>query len=148
MSRRRIGMVGCVKSKLDHAAPARELYTSQLFRGRRASVERTCDRWFILSALHGLVSPDEVLEPYQRALKGDKVVAKRAWAAQVLQAIDHLIGEVDDTVIELHAGSDYLDLGLADGLIERGADVERPTAGLSLGEQLRYYGSVDATFQR
>jgi hypothetical protein len=46
----RIGLVGCVKSKRSQAAPARELYSSPLFRGRRDWVERTCDRWFVLSA--------------------------------------------------------------------------------------------------
>jgi hypothetical protein len=64
----RVGLVGCVKSKQSQAAPARELYVSPLFRGRRAWVERTCDRWFILSAKHGLVEPDRVLAPYDEIL--------------------------------------------------------------------------------
>jgi len=45
-SRGRIGLVGCVKSKLDHVAPAGELYTSDLFLGRKAYVERSCGRTF------------------------------------------------------------------------------------------------------
>jgi hypothetical protein len=49
----RIGLVGCVKGKRSRPAPARELYTSALFLGRRAFVEATCERWFILSAKHG-----------------------------------------------------------------------------------------------
>src|SRR5664280_3570422 len=32
---------------------------------RRTYVERSCDEWWILPALHGLVHPDEVLEPYE-----------------------------------------------------------------------------------
>lgn len=60
----KVGLVGCVKSKRGTAAPARDLYTSALFRGRRRYVELTCDRWFILSARHGLVEPEEILEPY------------------------------------------------------------------------------------
>jgi hypothetical protein len=60
--RMRLGLVGCVKPKLPHAAPARELYTSALFWGRRVYVERTCDRWFILSAKHALVDPEIVLQ--------------------------------------------------------------------------------------
>jgi hypothetical protein len=47
----RIGLVGCVKSKLPRAGPARDLYTSALFRGAWCAVERSCERWFILSAL-------------------------------------------------------------------------------------------------
>lgn len=30
--------------------------------------ERTCDRWAVLSAKHGLVQPDTVLEPYDMRL--------------------------------------------------------------------------------
>jgi hypothetical protein len=59
----RVGLVGCVKTKQPRVAPAQELYTSPLFRRRRAWVERTCDRWFILSAKHGLVEPGRVLAP-------------------------------------------------------------------------------------
>jgi hypothetical protein len=51
----RLGLVGCVKGKLPAAAAA-ELYTSPLFRFRRAYVERTCDSWYVLFAKHGLVA--------------------------------------------------------------------------------------------
>jgi hypothetical protein len=37
----RVGLIACVKSKQDAAAPAADLYTSALFRGGRAAVERT-----------------------------------------------------------------------------------------------------------
>lgn len=57
-------LVGCSGSKLDHAAPARDLYTSPLFRAARAYAEAKGGPWAILSALHGLVLPDQILEPY------------------------------------------------------------------------------------
>jgi hypothetical protein len=66
----RIGLVGCVKTKRSFASPGKDLYASPLFRGRRRYVEASCDRWFVLSALHGLVAPDEVLEPYDVTLSG------------------------------------------------------------------------------
>jgi hypothetical protein len=66
----RVGLVGCVKSKLAAPAPASELYTSPLSRGRRAAVEVSCDSWYVLSPLHGLVPPARVLEPYDLALTG------------------------------------------------------------------------------
>jgi hypothetical protein len=59
-----VGLVGCAARKLQGPAPARELYVSQLFRKASAYAEATCDRWYILSAKHGLVHPDTVLEPY------------------------------------------------------------------------------------
>ncbi len=63
-------VVGCGKSKLSHAAPARELYTGPLFRdalgyatqpGRFAEVR-------IISAKHGLLRLDQVVEPYDLKL--------------------------------------------------------------------------------
>lgn len=59
-----IALVGCGKSKLDHAAPARQLYTGSLFvAASRWAAE--CDGWFILSAKFGLLDPETVVEPYE-----------------------------------------------------------------------------------
>ena len=80
----RIGLVSCVKSKLDRAALAEDLYTSALFRGARHTVERSCDRWYILSALNGLVPPDRVLEPYEVTVSNASVAKRRPWAERVL----------------------------------------------------------------
>jgi hypothetical protein len=135
----RVGLVGCVKSKQSRAAPAQELYTSPLFRGRRAWVERTCDCWFILSAKHGLVEPDRVLGPYDETLMNLPRAARRSWSAWVVQALEQGLGEVSGVVFELHAGSAYLDHGLVAGLKERGAVLERPVQGLSFGQQLALY---------
>lgn len=58
-----VGLVGCASQKLKRPAPARELYVSPLFKKASAYAEATCDRWYVLSAKHGLVHPDAVLEP-------------------------------------------------------------------------------------
>lgn len=63
----RIDLVGCVKLKRNHAAPAADLYTSALFAGRCRWVAQTCDRWFVVSAKHGLVA-QQVLKPYDETL--------------------------------------------------------------------------------
>jgi hypothetical protein len=65
-----VGLVRFVKTKLHTPTPAQDLYTSAVFVGRRAWVEQSCDRWFILSAKHGLVDPEQVLEPYDESLVG------------------------------------------------------------------------------
>jgi len=137
--RGRIGLVGCVKSKLDHPAAARDLYTSPLFFGRRTWVEGSCDRWFIISAKHGLVAPDQRLEPYEYTLKGKGVAIKRAWAERVLGQIDGETGPVRGLTFELHAGKEYLDFGLEAGLRVRGAHVEKPVDGVGFGKQLKFY---------
>lgn len=63
-----VGLIGCASQKLKLAAPARELYVSQLFKKASACAELTCDRWYVRSAKHGLVHPDEVIEPYDMRL--------------------------------------------------------------------------------
>ena len=73
----RIGLVGCVKSKQSDPAIAADLYRSALFRGRRRWVETTCGRWFVLSAKHGLVSPPEMLEPYDETLTTKGLAERR-----------------------------------------------------------------------
>lgn len=135
----RVGLVGCVKSKLDEPAPARELYISPLFRGRRARVETTCDRWYVLSALHGMVDPEQVLDPYDRTLVGAPRDERRRWANQVLEQFDALFEDASSLMVEVHAGAAYLDHGLVDGLFDRGAEVVNPVAGLTMGQQLRWY---------
>jgi len=130
-----------VKSKLSRAAPAKDLYTSTLFRGRRSYVEGSCDHWFILSAEHGLVDPEVPLEPYDRTLKNAPIDERRSWAARVLRSLETQLGDLGPMVFEIHAGAEYRDHGLAAGLIARGAQVEVPASGLPIGRQLSFYKS-------
>jgi hypothetical protein len=62
-------VVGCGKRKLVVAAPARELYTGSLFVAARKYAEASGQLWAILSAEHGIVTPDQVLSPYDSKLK-------------------------------------------------------------------------------
>ena len=135
----RIGLVGCVKGKRSSAAPARDLYTSSLFLGRRSHVERTCEEWVVLSALHGVVGPGHVLEPYDVTLNDASIPERRAWSAQVVRQLEERLGPLGDHTFELHAGRNYWGFGLRDALVGAGATVENPTEGLRMGEQLRFY---------
>jgi hypothetical protein len=135
----RIGLVGCVKEKGSGPTTAADLYTSALFRGRKRFVERTCNAWFILSAKHGLVDPTQVLEPYDATVKDQPRAARRAWSASVLRELQARLGPLQHHEFEIHAGQDYRNFGLEDGLRAAGATVEVPTAGLVQGRQLAFY---------
>lgn len=135
----RIGLVGCVKGKAATPAPASELYTSALFKGRRAYVEQTCDAWYVLSAKHGLVEPDRILEPYEQTLKCVSRQERRAWSARVVQDLLQRVGSLNGIVVEIHAGNEYRAYGLVEGLIAEGATVEVPASGLPFGKQLAFY---------
>jgi cytoplasmic iron level regulating protein YaaA (DUF328/UPF0246 family) len=115
------------------------LYVSTLFVGRRRYVERTCSQWWILSALHGLVSPEEVLQPYDVTLKDAGRAARRAWSHKVLAALDDRVAPRAGDVVEIHAGAEYRDFGLEQGLQQRGVTVLVPTARMPLGRQLAFY---------
>lgn len=68
-------VIPCGAGKLDHAAPAGELYTGSMFQhtyenvARLAADDRASGRGpvriLILSALHGLLDVDQVVEPYE-----------------------------------------------------------------------------------
>jgi hypothetical protein len=135
----RVGLVGCVKQKRSTPAPARDLYTSTLFRGRRRRVEQTCASWFVLSARYGLVFPQAVLAPYDETLTGASRDVKRAWSSHVLAQLAHSLGHLGWYTFEIHAGAEYRDWGLTDGLRAAGAIVDVPAAGLRQGEQLALY---------
>lgn len=137
--RGRIGLVGCVKTKGPTRAPAADLYRSALFRGRRQAVESTCDRWFVLSAKHGLVDPTRRLEPYDVTLTTASVADRRKWSRQVIRQLEQSLGPLGGCTFEVHAGAAYTDWGLVEGLRAEGARVVRPAQGLSLGDQLAFY---------
>lgn len=58
-------VIPCGGAKLDHAAPAAELYTGGYFRACLAYGRAYGERVLILSALHGLIELDRVVEPYE-----------------------------------------------------------------------------------
>ena len=59
-------LVSCVGQKLGYPAPAADLYQSDWFKKARAYAEAEGQRWYILSAKHGLVNPSKVLTPFDR----------------------------------------------------------------------------------
>ena len=91
--------------------------------------------WFVLSAKHGLVHPDEVIEPYDLTLSTMLVVDRRTWAKRVLTELEpHLDGV--ETVVFL-AGQRYREFPKA-SLRSRGLSVSVPMEGLRIGEQLKW----------
>lgn len=59
-------LVTCGGAKLDHPAPARDLYTGSYFQLCKAAAEalNPSRGWLILSAMHGLTDPATILDPY------------------------------------------------------------------------------------
>lgn len=135
-------LVGCVKTKSDHGAAAKDLYTSDYFVKMRTFAEESGLPWFILSAEHGLVRPDEWLEPYERYLPTTSPDYRRAWGERAAVQLQEAIGSVDDKTIEIHAGSAYVD-AIAPALRLLGAHVVDRLAGMSMGRRLSWYLDQD-----
>ena len=131
-------LVSCSKLKLEHPAPAKELYVSPLFRAGRAAAEATGQPWFILSAEHGLVDPDQLLEPYDFRLSDQTQAYKSAWGAWVVEKLQARLGEIRGKTVEIHAGASYVD-PIRPQLESAGAEVEEPAHGLSMGKRLQHY---------
>lgn len=134
----RVGLVSCAKSKLDgHGIPrrAKDLYISPLFRKARAYCEDNYDGWFILSAEYGLVHPNEEIVWYERTLANLTRAGREDWAQDVLRKLGPWMDEAPAYItFYLHAGGLY-----AKTIQPVLPEVERPLAGLGIGQQLAWY---------
>ena len=135
---RNVVLVGCVKSKRRNGAPAKDLYTSDYFFKMRTYAEATGAPWFILSAEHGLVDPEDWLEPYERYLPDTSREYRRAWGQKVAAQLEQAMGSLAGSVIDVHAGATYVE-SLAGALDEHGAEVVDQLQGLSFGRRLSWY---------
>lgn len=130
-----IALVGCAAAKLKRPAPARDLYTSQLFRKSCAYAEQNADRWYVLSALHGLVHPDAVLEPYNMKLGTKTGPPIWDWAARVAEQLHTELDDVPDVNLLVLAGEQYRTVLRT---LNGAWPAEVPMQGLGIGEQLGF----------
>lgn len=132
--RKTICLVSCVAKKLDGAHPARTLYSpSTFFKAQQSYAETHADSWLILSALHGVVRPDEVIEKYDKTLKTMKKPDRDAWGKMVIEQLDNII--TDENIIVL-AGKAYKD-PIQSWLDTK--DVEYPLVGVGgIGSQMQW----------
>jgi hypothetical protein len=124
-----------VKTKQPGKHAARDLYASDWFKKARAYAERNGDAWFILSAEHGLLSPSEPIEPYEKTLKNMNKKEQMEWGARVLAKLRGILAPSDRVI--LLAGKAYVE-PLIEGLRTVGVDVETPLRGMRSGEQKQW----------
>jgi hypothetical protein len=133
-----IVLITCVKTKRRKPCAARDLYVSPLFLKQRAYAEESGVPWFILSAEHGLVTPDEWLSPYERYLPDTPAAFRSAWGIWAAARLQLLAGSLSERVIETHAGSAYID-AIRPHLEAQGATLIEPLRGLTMGARLAWY---------
>lgn len=131
-------LLGCVKTKDSRPRPAKDLYLSTLFRGRRGYAEASGRPWWIVSAKYGLVDPDQVIAPYDTQIGQRPLADRQALAAQVVARLTVALGSLQGKVLELHAGDEYAE-AIGPTLRQHGAQLVRPLEGLGFGKQLAWY---------
>ena len=142
----RIGLVSCTKLKDPRSKfakmPAEQVYeASQLFRAAVTHIKRQDAGYFILSALHGLISPDKPIRHYDETLNGRSKEHLKAWAQLVYEQMIGLSLIGCGHVWEVHAGSDY-STHLVRLLKRAGESVEQPVRGLTIGRRRGWYKSA------
>lgn len=153
-ARHLVVLVGCGSKKGTAPARARDLYKGSLFVAGMAHADRLVaanpNAWvWILSAKHGLLDPEEVIEPYDSRLRQKR--EREAWADRVHRDIvwrrhEPALRGAGIRLVIL-AGADYADpLGGAlyrwgrllpenDGKIV----IEKPLDGLTMGARLQWF---------
>jgi hypothetical protein len=126
--------VGCGKAKLDRKAPAKDLYTSTLFKKCRAYAERYGDEWAILSARYRLVMPDQVIEPYDVCLDDYDRVGLQGWVH--LTQYEIVARWPSETTKYVCLGGALYSLAFTG--YPRHLQVELPMCHLGMGERLQF----------
>lgn len=101
----KVVLVGCGARKLNQPAPARDLYTSPLFRLSLQWAQRQ-GTTYVASAKHGLLRLDDVIEPYDLRLAQLSRPERLRWGREILEALRGLHPQLSELV--LLAGADYV----------------------------------------
>jgi hypothetical protein len=134
-----IAIVGCGKRKRAEEWCARDLYTGGVTLARFRYAEREASDWRILSALYGVIHPDEVVEPYDYTIRDLREAGRiEQWASNAAFEIFHLTVVEQDRDVELHLGEAYA-RPLVPELEARGLTPRLPVRGLGTGKLLSWY---------
>lgn len=136
---RTIALISCGKSKLNHSAPASDLYTGSLFEKSLGYARRiNADAIYILSAHYGLLELTQVIAPYEKTLNGMPSSDAARWSDTVLAQLRARTNLTTDRFVIL-AGQAY-----RSRLVPYLTNIEVPLEGLRFGEQLRFLKSANA----
>jgi hypothetical protein len=137
-----IFLVACANTKINKAVKAKELYNSEWFKKARRFAEANADEWFIISAKHGLVNPEETIAPYNEMLNDKSYTKRRNW---FMNCLDQLFFDANVNLLDTEsvkfvilAGEKYFEL-FADCLPMLGINFELPLQGKGIGQQLQFF---------
>lgn len=129
-------LVACCGRKLTDQAAAADIYISALFKKSRIYAEQR-GQWFILSALHGLLDPSEVIAPYNVCLKKMPAQKRREWGQKVREQME--TAGLKGLALVVLAGAGYVK-----PLSDAGLTMFQPMKGFSIGKRLQWLDGENA----
>lgn len=133
-----IALVAAPRQQRGTICRAREQYErSPIFRRARDFCERSGGEWYILSAAHGLLPPQQVIGPELRPLHALWAEERATWAAKVAAALyERAAHSAEPPTFALYASQRF-----ADALLRAapGLEILLPLGGMLLRERLRWY---------
>lgn len=130
-------LIACSKSKLKDPAPAYQLYTGQLFKKATDWAQRRGLPWFVVSALYGLLKPDQTLSPYDFTIKDLQGETERTqWAHRVV-ACELTRHAPKGSHAFLIMPERYRRL-LQGELLKHGITYENPLESMGIGRQMKW----------
>ncbi len=133
----RICLISCVSQKTNYKNPCKDLYISPLFKKTWAYVSQI-ERphgVYILSALHGLIRYDTVIEPYDKTLLDMSKEECLEWAEKVKKQLTETFVKdgrtLEDYQFQIFAGSKYYE-----NLLDFFPDKELVFGTLPIGKRL------------
>jgi hypothetical protein len=141
MARRVTGMPTTIvlisggKQQAGTSQAARVLFTSPLFQTSVKYADHIQKPWYIVSAGHGLVKPEEILAPLPRGFSEFSLPERTTWVNLVSQELSQVL-KPGDCVILL-AGKTCCQL-LEDPIRALACGLETPLVGKKIGEQLAW----------
>lgn len=122
-----VALVACCKTKLSGSHPAKDLYQSLLFKKSREYAEKNADYWLILSAKHGVLHPDEVIESYDVTLKEMSKKERVVWGNSIKSVLEPIKSKVKLLVL---CGEIYCEW------LDNSFNYDLPLEGLQIGRRL------------
>ncbi|QLG62327.1 DUF6884 domain-containing protein [Halorarum salinum] len=115
--------------------PAAEAYDTEFFRLKREFARRSYDEWLVLSAAHGLVEPDEVIERDEVDFADVKPAEGARWAMETVSELAALVRRNEFEEVAVLASRPVRETlvergGLESRMAAAGARTVEPLAGL------------------